>query len=575
MFQDCESAQPGDSVLTVIAELPSLGLRTEMTFGLRHTNEEVVDLVEDLVRDAVSDFRGQVIHADDNDLAKIHALRERAQGSIEEWNTRARAVRDAEVKLDRARTQMADMRTTYLKELTVLREQLFRKETAEKKCKEFEPDEFELFSPEDYYFEGLDVDASRILKEKAEALNNKFLQHRDLCLGQFKDRVYDLTNKLGASRLLSEKKDLLLQKLLARQGFENEAEALKALELNDAQAHADVRRSPHSRQPVNGWISRIRPAVLRRMGSRSNPNHGNDPTTGRQPGDATPKTAALDPHRSRGWSVARSRGWAVALLAPRQRESDAGPKPERVAGRRGWSMARNRMAAAAAFTRNISSGTSHGSAEEFERQASVKVADVCVQTVLKGEVLERPRALGEADASTQTDGSWLTPDLATTGQPGATSGTGSSSPRCKPSPGTGLKNILQRHGVSMDPPAAVTVEQQPSLRSQNGRKPVAGGNQLQRHGVSLALPAAATVERQPNIRSQNGRTPMAGGNQLATVSLMNKKKSLRLVPSDPDDAPLDSPTQSACASPDLEVCSTPSYARGSASAKPRRRSVPA
>lgn len=219
----------------VSIELPALEVHQILRFAMRPADADrggLVDRVTELVLELTVELEDSISVDTNGTAEKLEALRAQARQGLEDWRGRLKAADEGLIKVGIAKKQMNTMRESYYKELTQLREQVHLREKAQKAGKQYEADDFSIFDPADYCF-GEEQD--EVLKMKAAMLQQRFDMQKQLWI----ERLGELGEKVQTKTWLVERKDILLQALMAQQGYSNEQQLEKALHLQERLAQLE------------------------------------------------------------------------------------------------------------------------------------------------------------------------------------------------------------------------------------------------------------------------------------------------------------------------------------------------
>eukprot|EP00928_Gymnodinium_smaydae_P046108 TRINITY_DN30704_c0_g1_i1.p1 TRINITY_DN30704_c0_g1~~TRINITY_DN30704_c0_g1_i1.p1 ORF type:complete len:682 (+),score=168.15 TRINITY_DN30704_c0_g1_i1:35-2047(+) len=236
-------SHPADGNLLLTIEIPGFNLQAHVAFKLdvsarTPTEEGALELIDSVADTLSEDHKLHLIETElPSSEEALRKLRQDAADALSDWRERLaaaekgiHALEQADIKVNNAKGQMNSMRDAYFKELLILREQLYRKQEAEKKKINFDPEKIASFDPADYNF---DDEVATVIRQKAELLAEKFEEAYAEQVSQCEARVSTLHSKLASLRMLLDRKDQLLNGLMKMHSYQNEQALEKFITLDE------------------------------------------------------------------------------------------------------------------------------------------------------------------------------------------------------------------------------------------------------------------------------------------------------------------------------------------------------
>lgn len=252
--------------LIVSIELPALEMCQILHFPMRPADAEqrgTAHRLLDVVQELTQELRDSIMVDTCGTAAILETLRARARQGLEDWRSRLKLAEEGLIKVGVAKKTMNTMRENYYKELMQLREQVHRREQADKAGKPFEPDDFCIFDPTDYCFGDED---DEVLKMKAMVLQQRF----DNLKQRWVERLEDMAEKVRTKTMLAERKDMLLQAMMAQHGYKSEGHLVQLLQLQEREAAMlEAQARGHSAAPSPELVNTCTPPA-----SEVDPQHG-------------------------------------------------------------------------------------------------------------------------------------------------------------------------------------------------------------------------------------------------------------------------------------------------------------
>eukprot|EP00928_Gymnodinium_smaydae_P090718 TRINITY_DN74478_c0_g1_i1.p1 TRINITY_DN74478_c0_g1~~TRINITY_DN74478_c0_g1_i1.p1 ORF type:complete len:661 (+),score=120.55 TRINITY_DN74478_c0_g1_i1:96-2078(+) len=255
-------ANPQDTALLLRIEVPAFGLSANASFRLELSSRSdgetcTLDLLDSIIDSLREEHK---LSVDETELpgseATFQQMRRDASQALADWQQRLdaaktgiRALEEANIKVKNAKSQMNSMRDSYFKELLLLREQVYRKQEAEKANQNFKPDVVAIFDPCEYNFED---EVGKVIKQKAALLEEKFEQAYAEKMQRHQSHTSALNSKLTSLRMMLDRKDQLLRGLMSKHDYQTE----QALERSIASELLDVPDVPGVELPSSSHTSR-------------------------------------------------------------------------------------------------------------------------------------------------------------------------------------------------------------------------------------------------------------------------------------------------------------------------------
>jgi len=220
--------------LIIQADMPGVGVNAILSFGVKPSRkEQVAEGLLRLLRSLADEYEEDLQNFDfEASQAVLEHLKRKAMDELETWRGQLRLVEEWKSKVDGRDNQMNKMREDYFKELQHLREQVYQKTKAEKENKVFQPSYALHFDPSEYL---VDDEVAMRVREKAVLMEQEFSNRIGEVEHRYRARVDSLTQQLMASRLKVTRMEMLMEKVLKDNGFEDVEEAQKELGEVDVQ----------------------------------------------------------------------------------------------------------------------------------------------------------------------------------------------------------------------------------------------------------------------------------------------------------------------------------------------------
>jgi len=222
------------AVLILSVEIPVLQLNNIIRLNLKPQVPAQQEMLLDRVAGCMVEICGdltdhlQAIEWDGNE-EKLERFRAKAMQALDDLAQKQKACEDGLRRAEVAKTQLNDMRESYYKELTQLRQQLHLKREAEKAGQTYEPAEYSMFDPTRYAWD----DATKALMQRVAA---EWQRHFDEYKSMLGGQAGELTSQLQTAKMMLDRKDQLLQALMKRHGYSGELALEKSLAADDRPA---------------------------------------------------------------------------------------------------------------------------------------------------------------------------------------------------------------------------------------------------------------------------------------------------------------------------------------------------
>ncbi|CAE8694453.1 unnamed protein product [Polarella glacialis] len=210
--------------------------------------EGVSDGIREMVQELASSLADQLI-AEDAEASDqlLEDFSKQAVDELADWHLRLSEADSEKLRAERARNDLSRMRETYMKEVQGLRQQLFKKEKAQKNGEEFSADCISLFNPSE--FVGADRETKQLLKEQAAGLQKQFEEQ----MGHLRERNSELHSKLQSKHMQVGLQDKFLHTKVAEVEGEAAARLAEAKELADF--HMDAFRALEAEQTSSSMLA--------------------------------------------------------------------------------------------------------------------------------------------------------------------------------------------------------------------------------------------------------------------------------------------------------------------------------
>ncbi|CAE7203547.1 unnamed protein product, partial [Symbiodinium natans] len=202
---------PVETSLLLRVELPAVGFDFLQKFSVKpgavfsRVQTAIVDTFDEL---AVR-LEGDLLDAGpcNNDLYQVAKLR--CEQHLQDWQAKLSQATTANLRAQRARSELARMREAYYREVAGLRQQLVRKQQAEERGDEFVPDIISHFSVSERPSE---AEVDELLEEQKKRLEEQHLVQLERLTKENQQLLYKLKTKAMQANLQG---DLLAKRMEA------------------------------------------------------------------------------------------------------------------------------------------------------------------------------------------------------------------------------------------------------------------------------------------------------------------------------------------------------------------------